>query len=288
MRFFRNIHDRWSSLRVRIFYPRPGGLEIQAIQNFPSRALERAVPVDVFLPPDDFSQSQPYPVLLFNDGQDMEAIQMPSILEQLYQQCKVKPFIVVAIHANQDRMHEYGVAAQEDYKKRGSKAKQFTRFVLEELKPELHRRYRCTDASWVYGGFSLGGLSAFDIVWHHPQVFSKVGVFSGSFWWRSLPSDPTNPDAHRIVQDMLARSTLRPGLKFWLQTGTEDENEDRNKNGVIDSIDDTLDVIRALQHLGYREGDDIHYLEVIGGEHNLPTWARVMPDFLQWAFGQQT
>jgi enterochelin esterase-like enzyme len=87
---------------------------------------------------------------------------------------------------------------------------------------------------------------------------------------------------------MLAQSTQRPGLKFWLQTGTEDENEDRNKNGVIDSIDDTLDVIRALQHLGYREGDDIHYLEVIGGEHNLPTWARVMPDFLQWAFGQQT
>ena len=41
-------------------------------------------------------------------------------------------------------------------------------------------------------GFSLGGLSALDIVWNHPTEFTKVGVFSGSLWWRTVSqSDPS-------------------------------------------------------------------------------------------------
>jgi enterochelin esterase-like enzyme len=76
-------------------------------------------------------------------------------------------------------------------------------------------------------------------------------------------------------------------MKFWFQTGTLDEADDRNGNGIIDSIDDTRDVIKALKNMGYQEGDDIKYVEVIGGEHNLPTWGRILPDFLQWAFGKQ-
>ena len=36
-----------------------------------------------------------------------------------------------------------------------------------------------------------------------------------------------------------------PGLKFFFQCGNMDETMDRNKNGIIDSIDDTLDLIQA-------------------------------------------
>ena len=42
-----------------------------------------------------------------------------------------------------------------------------------------------------------------------------------------------------------------PGIKFFFECGTEDETEDRNKNGIIDSIDDTLDLISALAEKGY-------------------------------------
>ncbi|NJL74190.1 MAG: hypothetical protein HC892_03255 [Saprospiraceae bacterium] len=85
------------------------------------------------------------------------------------------------------------------------------------------------------------------------------------------------------MHDILHRSLKREGLQFWLQTGTKDEEEDRNKNGVIDSIDDTLDIIDELKRLGYSE-TAIRYVEVENGYHNPETWAGVLPDFLTWAF----
>jgi len=41
-----------------------------------------------------------------------------------------------------------------------------------------------------------------------------------------------------------------PGLKFFFECGTADETEDRNGNGIIDSIDDTKDLISALINKG--------------------------------------
>ena len=76
----------------------------------------------------------------------------------------------------------------------------------------------------------------------------------------------------------------KPDLKFWFQTGTDDERSDRNKNGVIDSIDDTLDLIAELTKKGYRPFYDVHYLEMKDGKHNTGTWAEAMPHFLKWAF----
>ncbi len=256
--------------------------------QLPSRYLERTVRVEVFLPAAyNDNPKADYPVLLLNDGQDMATIRMSDILRQLYERRFIRPLLVAAIHASGERIQEYGISGRPDYKQRGAKAGDYARFVMRELLPALKRHYRCSaDAQdWGIAGFSLGGLSAFDIGWHHAWQFSKIGVFSGSFWWRSQPFAPSNPDGHRILIDVLRHSRPRPGLRFWLQAGTLDEESDRNQNGIIDAIDDTLDVIRELERLGYRLGRDIHYVEVEGGRHDLPTWAKVMPDFLRWAFG---
>ncbi len=69
-----------------------------------------------------------------------------------------------------------------------------------------------------------------------------------------------------------------------MQTGIKDEKSDRNKNGVIDSIDDTQDFIAELKTLGYKE-EEIVYREIRDGQHNFQTWSRVFPEFLKWAFG---
>ena len=76
-------------------------------------------------------------------------------------------------------------------------------------------------------------------------------------------------------------------MKFWLEAGTADETEDRNNNGIIDAIDDTMDLIKILEEKGYRQDEDICYEEVEGGEHNYDTWSKVLPKFLQWAFGKK-
>ena len=93
-------------------------------------------------------------------------------------------------------------------------------------------------------------------------------------------------DADRIAHSMIKGTATKPELKFWLQTGTQDETADRNKNGIIDSIDDTIDLIKELEAKGYKRPEDIRYVEVVGGSHSTETWAKAMPKFLVWAFGK--
>jgi len=267
----------------RFFKTRP---PFQKTFIFASKILHRSVRIEVFFPP-NFKASKTYPLLLVNDGQDFSQMKFSNILENLYQKQQIVPLLVVGIHAA-NRIQEYGTALVSDYKNRGEKSANYQAFVLEELIPFLQNKERLKGfTEMAAAGFSLGGLSAFDLVWNHPTRFGKVGVFSGALWWRSKAFDPENPDADRVVHTYVEASNSPPHLQFWFQTGTEDEKEDRNNNGIIDAIDDTLDLIHLLENKGYERGRQVRYLEIEGGIHHPSTWAEAMPDFLRWGFGKK-
>ncbi len=134
--------------------------------------------IDVFLPPDYLGSRQIYPVLLMNDGQDMNDLNMVGTLDALYREGRINKVIAVGIHAG-NRLSEYGTAGQPDYQKRGGKARAYTNFVVTEALPFISRNYRTYNglASYTFAGFSLGGLSALDISWNYPRIFGKVGIF---------------------------------------------------------------------------------------------------------------
>ena len=286
MNIFQKTKTGLIRIFTRIFLKHDHQLETHTIENFSALSLARKVKIQLILPPNYYSLPQKrFPLLLFNDGQDFEALNMLQTLEKLYETDQIHPLIVVGIHAG-NRLQEYGTAHQADYQNRGSRANLYTQFILQELLPFLELRYRCTQnqADYGFAGFSLGGLSAFDIVWNHPDRFSKVGVFSGSLWWRSQPFKPEDPDANRIIHQMVKTGSHKPALKFWFEAGTNDENEDRNNNGIIDAIDDTIDLMDELEILGYSRKEDMFYLEVPGGIHHPSTWGDVMADFLMWGY----
>lgn len=279
---FQKTMEQTDTLAVQNHY------RLQKIVNFPSKYLKRNVEVDVFLPPGYPEGSGKYPFLLLNDGQDSEAVRLQNTLDSLAGRGRIQNIIAVGVYAGHDRMHEYGVAAQPDYKQRGGRAGAHTDFIMKELLPHLSKTYRL-DAHGhanAVAGYSLGGLSAFDLAWNHPETFARAGVFSGSFWWRSKAYEEGYVDNDRIMHAQIRAGKHRPGLKFWLQAGTRDETADRNRNGIIDAIDDTLDIISELARKGYRPWDDVVYHQMEGGQHNPQTWAQAMPVFLEWAFGK--
>lgn len=256
----------------------------QSISSIYSQYLEREVTLTIILPV-TYQSSKTYKLLLLNDGQDIGALGLTNILDE--RGFEHDAFITVGIHANHDRVQEYGTAGQADYADRGTKALNTTRFVLNELIPFLSGTYSVMATDIVYAGFSLGGLMALDIVWAHPDVFSKVGVFSGALWWRQKALNEGYEENDRIMHARFRNGNFSPGLQFWFQCGTDDETDDRDQDGVIDSIQDTLECIAELERKGYGWKTDICYVEVKGGEHNVPTWATVMPGFLQWAFPER-
>ena len=249
-----------------------------------STYLKRAVELEIFIP-DNLLGNERLNLLLFNDGQDAEQMQFTKTLTQLYAKGKIEAVAIVAIKASADRLEEYGVAGIPDYMGRGAKAKAYTNFIIKELLPFIQGTVAVPiNGSRAFAGFSLGGLSAFDIAWNNDNLFDAVGVFSGSFWWRKKDLKDGYTDDDRIAHQLIKNTAKKPDLRFWLMTGTEDEKADRNRNYIIDSIDDTIDVIKELLKKGYKRPDDIWYYEMVGGEHNVATWASVLPAFLTWAF----
>lgn len=253
-----------------------------------SKNLERWVHFRFVAPQGYWQSKEPFPVLLMNDGQDYDALPLEPTLSQAFSSEEIKPFVYVGISCNENRIHEYGTASAADFKGRGSQALNYSKFIVEEFIPFLKKEFKVSTEGrqWVYCGMSLGGLSAFDIVFNHSSHFGKVGVFSGSFWWRKkayIKNDLL--DRSRIVLDLVKNGRYTDHLKFWFQCGTLDETADRNNNGIIDAIDDTLDLIKELTQKGYSFPGDITYVEIEGGKHDLSTWGKVFPQFIKWAMG---
>ena len=263
---------------------------ISAKGHFYSKKLNRKV-VFRFIAPGNYRKSEkPFPVLLMNDGQDYQNMKLEKRLTEAFADKTLNPFCYVGIECNDNRINEYGTASTPDFKDRGNKAAVYSSFVIEEFIPFLKSEFKLSEnhIDWVYCGMSLGGLSALDIVYNNPAYFNKVGVFSGSFWWRKkayIKGDKL--DRSRIILDIIKHRASVASQKFWFQCGTADEAADRNNNGVIDAIDDTLDVIKELEKKGYSYPGDITYLEVKGGKHDLPTWGNAFPNFLKWAFKKE-
>lgn len=253
-----------------------------------SSHLQRSVTIDCFLPK-NVQQPEQMSLLLINDGQNMEELGLAAMLDELIGAGEIDNILCVAIHASEDRKMEYGTASQADFKGRGAKAGAYTSFVFEELLPLIRETYLVPSfREKSFAGFSLGGLSALDIVWNHPEEFTRVGVFSGSLWWRTKSlDDGYNEDTDRIMHAQIREGGYYPWLKFYFETGVLDETMDRNKNGIIDSIDDTVSLIDELVAKGYSREKDIVYTELSDGKHDIATWARAMPEFLKWGWGKK-
>ncbi|QSX79340.1 alpha/beta hydrolase-fold protein [Agrilutibacter solisilvae] len=275
--------------------------------------------VRVYLPPAyDAAAQVGYPVLLVNDGQDMEAVGMQATLASLYAAGDIRPVIVVAVDMPTDRMGAYGlsdraagrsVVAQTKYGPVGAQAHAYSQWVVQTLLPAIDARYRTRTTPDARGvlGWSLGALSAFNLGWQYPDTFSRVGAFSPSFWLSADRSDAAAVQRTRLAQTMVATGEARWGLKQYIAVGTREEADDRDGDGVNDALDDARDLVegwhedgqlraKGLRQLGYGVNTaaavqptraDVALAVLEAGEHNQAAWARMLPGFLRWAYAVQ-
>lgn len=247
----------------------------------PSAHLKRYVIIDLYLPK-NIADPSSLSLLLINDGQDLEDMPFAPMLDGLLVSGQIQPIMCVGLHCNKYRREEYATAALLDFAGRGKRSKAYQLFIIEELLPFLYKEYAVDSFKQKsIAGFSMGGLSALDTAWNYPDVFSTIGVFSGSLWWRMHDlSDGYDDDKHRIMHQQIRNGGYKPGMRFYFTTGSMDETADRNGNGVIDSIDDTQDLVNELIAAGYDGDKDVVYINDEYGRHDVATWAKALPAFL--------
>ncbi|MBS1639244.1 MAG: esterase [Bacteroidetes bacterium] len=254
-------------------------------QTIVSKYLEREVIFDAYVPK-NINSSEQLSLLLINDGQDLPKMPFDEILNTLISTNEIEPVFCIGIYCGEERKREYGTAYSADFKGRGDKAGLYTKFIFDELLPYIRKKYNAPSfKEKAFAGFSLGGLSALDIVWNNASEFTKSGIFSGSLWWRRKGYEEDYSDeTDRLMHLQIRYGTFAPWLQFFIECGVLDEKADRNKNGVIDSIDDALDLIVELKAKGYTD-NHIKYFELENGKHDVPTWAKAFPEFLRWGWG---
>jgi predicted alpha/beta superfamily hydrolase len=254
---------------------------IKRHRAFPSKVLGNRRDVLVYLPPgySRFSRKR-YPVLYLQDGQNVfDAAtsfagvewRVDETAERLIRAKLIGPLIIVAVaNTGEDRVHEYaptpGVIEAKGRRKKRSRgrARLYARFLIEELKPFIDKRYRTKpEAEFTgLGGSSLGALATLAIGIWFPTVFSRLLAMSPSVWW----------DNQAIVQ-MVQRLPNKLPLQIWLDTGTREEGWQRAR-----ALRD------ALVEKGWMVGRDLQYVEVEGGEHSEAAWAQRVEPALRLLF----
>lgn len=252
-----------------------------------SRHLQRQVKLTIISTPMPADKTE-LNLLILNDGQETGQFKVREILDSLYSKKLIKPVLIVAVHAG-DRMKEYGVSGNPDFLKRGDKADSYDAFINNELYPFAKKNATVRKfKSVVIAGCSQGGLSAFDIAWNHADKIDKAGVFSGSFWWRDKDDKAADytDEKNRIMLSKIRSSKKKPQLKYWFYAGGKEEESDRDKDGIIDVVDDTKDLVEIIKNKNICLPDDISFVEDASGRHDYTTWSKQLPGFLIWAFGK--
>lgn len=252
-----------------------------------SRHLQRKITITVIHTPIPKDKSG-LNLLILNDGQDIAAMGIKQMVDSLFKAGSIKPLVVVAVPAG-DRMQEYGVAGKPDFQKRGNKADHYNSFIDDELYPFIKKQAGVQKFRTVaMAGWSLGGLSAFDIAWNNTGKIDKAGIFSGSFWWRDKDSNDStySDDKNRIVLSKIKMARRKGSQEFWFYAGGAEETSDRDGDGTIDVIDDTKDTRDLLlQRSLITESGSPLVIDPVG-KHDIETWKKHFPDFLVWAFGK--
>lgn len=140
----------------------------------------------------------------------------------------------------------------------------YARFLLEEILPEVAKRYTLTDdpSGRAICGASSGGICSFTVAWERPDAFRKVLTTIGSFV--NLRGGHVYP--------YLIRKTERKPLRVFLQDGVNDLD---NPFGHWPTANRKMEA--ALRYMNY----DFTSLWGEGG-HNGKHGGSIFPEALKW------
>ena len=228
----------------------------------------------VYLPPGYRASGQRYPALYMQDGQNLFDRQasycgewgVGKALDALIRKKRTAGAIVVGVdNGGMERWNEYSPWGGPDGTGRCSGDK-YARFVVEELKPLIDRKFRTLPGRENTGiaGSSLGAIISFYILFKYPGVFSRAGLFSPSFWF-------ARAEAESLVK--LARPGR--GLRVYMDVGTNEG--DREKEYLEDA--------RAMSAVfSKKKGVARRFVIEEGGIHNEKAWAARFPAAFLWLF----
>lgn len=255
--------------------------DIRFHHRFYSPQLRNERTIVVWLPPgyEDELQTR-YPVFYLQDGNNLFDARtsfsgvewgLDESAQRLIADGRIAKLLIVGIYNNPDRTHEY--TPTRDARLGGGGGDLYLQFVMDTLKPFVDVTYRTRPEPehTAIGGSSLGGLIALYAALRYPHVFGRAAALSLSAWW----------DQEAIVE--LARGVELPSRpKLWIDIGLRERRPGEASDEAV--VGPCRRLVEALRQRGYRDGQDLRYVEVPDGRHHESAWAARVPDVLAYLF----
>jgi predicted alpha/beta superfamily hydrolase len=243
--------------------------KVSIVPGVASPQLKNSRSLRIYLPPSyQENAAKRYPVLYMHDGQNLFDAKtaaygvewgIDETVNHLVATGAMDEVIVVGIDNTADRIPEYTPCC--DPKHGGGKLDAYEAFIVDTVKPTIDKMLRTLPGkdNTAIMGSSLGGIASIVIAQRHPDIFSKAGGVSSSFWWNN--------------KVLITKIPTRVPVRFYIDAGTSG-----------DGLEDTMLMRDAMLAQGYAAGADLFYYAAEGGSHNEKSWAARVGKPLTWFF----
>ncbi len=219
--------------------------------------------------PAQYDGKAPACVMVFQDGRSYVdkkgAFRVPTVFDNLIHKGEMPVTIGILINpgsfpaAKEREMPRSNRSLEYD-----TVSDQYARFLLEEILPEVGKKYRLTDDPEGRGicGISSGGICSWTVAWQKPDQFRKVLTHVGSF---------TNIRGGYVYPSLIRQEPPKP-IRIFLQDGSHDLD---NKFGNWPLANQEMAAALKFAHYDYNFvfGD---------GGHNGKQGGSILPDSLRW------
>ncbi|MEO7795780.1 MAG: alpha/beta hydrolase-fold protein [Thermoanaerobaculia bacterium] len=239
--------------------------------------------VQVYLPPGYREGREDFPVIYLHDGQNLfdpatayaGSWHAERALDRLAH--RGRPVIAVAIpNAGVRRIHEY--ASFRDRRYGGGGGEAYLDWLTERVQPLVERSFRVQRGpeTTAIAGASMGGLISLFAFWARRQNFGLVGAMSPSLFF-----------AEEALTLGIERHPPAVG-RAYLDVGTLEGRRNRRRKTPPKSPSGAMKRLRRLRRVlersGFKEGQDLRWIEEPGGRHDEAAWAHRLPGMLEFLF----
>ena len=257
-----------------------GTLKVLEAVHSPELGNQRDV--FVHLPPSYPDGRRDWPVLYFQDGQNLfDAYssyagewQVDETMTALALE-RLEAIVVGVANRGRERIDEYAPFYEPGIG--GGKAAAYMQFLVETVKPLVDAEFKTRREHSATGlvGSSLGGLVSLWGLFERPKTFGMVAALSPSVLF-----------ARGALNSYLAGQPRVPA-RIYLDVGTLEGPP--GVGGALLArllprpyVSRVRETRRLLLSMGYRDGEDLLYVEERGGRHNEAFWSRRLPQALRF------
>jgi iron(III)-enterobactin esterase len=233
--------------------------------------------------PKQYKPATQAPFIVTHDGPKLGEpdMMLPHILDNLIAQERVPAMIAIMIQngggdaQGSERGLEYDTISGK-----------FAEFIEAEVLPAVEKNAnvkltRNADARAVMG-CSSGAAAAFTMAWFHPEWYSRVISYSGTFVNQQWPFDPATPGgAWEYHARIIPESAPKP-IRIWMHVGDRDLlNPNVMRDDMHDWVEANHHMAKALKNKGY------HYQYVFAlnsGHCDRAVRQQTLPQALEWVW----